>query len=100
MAKNNNIEDTLNSLDGLEKAKANPFLFTRITARMANSGEAPVKWGLVLRYAFLIMALVAINAIILVKYNRTSVKNNSEQQLSEYIASEYTTDSYDNVYSN
>lgn len=33
------IEETLDSLDGLTRAKANPFLFTRVEARLMQGGK-------------------------------------------------------------
>lgn len=33
------VEETLDSLDGLTRAKANPFLFTRVEARLNQSGK-------------------------------------------------------------
>jgi hypothetical protein len=42
---NNNIEklvdDTLGSLEGLQRAEANPFLYTRIAQKMKNRQEPP-----------------------------------------------------------
>lgn len=33
------VEETLDSLDGISRAKANPFLFTRVQARLDQSGK-------------------------------------------------------------
>ena len=33
------VEETLNSLDGISRAKANPFLFTRVEARLGQTGK-------------------------------------------------------------
>jgi hypothetical protein len=33
------VEETLNSLDGLTRAKANPFLFTRVEARLRHADK-------------------------------------------------------------
>lgn len=34
------IEEVMNSLDGVERAKANPFLYTRIVARLEKQNSA------------------------------------------------------------
>ena len=36
MERNNNIEHILNSLDGIRKAEARPFMYTRVMARLQN----------------------------------------------------------------
>ena len=34
------VEETINSLDGLSRAKANPFLFTRVEARLRQGSKS------------------------------------------------------------
>jgi hypothetical protein len=41
MATTNKIEETLNSLEGIQKAEANPFLYAQVMARL-EKGEAVV----------------------------------------------------------
>jgi hypothetical protein len=62
-------EQVLGSLDGMERAKANPFLFTRIIARMEKQGGAWEKvagWISKPAFAFsMVLVFVAINATVL-----------------------------------
>lgn len=42
------VEETLNSLDGAQRATTKPFLFTRLTAKMQRSKEG--QWDNALRF--------------------------------------------------
>ena len=55
------VEKTLDSLDGIQRADANPYLFTRIKARLEN--EEKSFWGRTL--TFLSRPSVAVPAIVL-----------------------------------
>jgi hypothetical protein len=55
------IEQTLQSLDGVQRATANPFLFTRIKARMQKPASG---WERV--YTFIARPVVAIAVVVLV----------------------------------
>jgi len=64
------IEKTLESLDGITKAKANPFLATRIMSRMNNRNEARFVQPATLRISFLIgLLLIGINFFSLLHYS-------------------------------
>jgi len=63
------VEKTLNSLDGIQRAAANPYLFTRIKARL--EGEEKSFWGRAL--TFLSRPSVAIPAIVLTILINTAV---------------------------
>ena len=55
------IEDSLNSLDGMSRAEANPFIYTRIQARLkrARSGvERIVLFAGKPAFAFLVLVVV------------------------------------------
>lgn len=62
-------DQVLGSLDGMERAKANPFLFTRIIARMEKQGGAWEKiagWISKPVFAFsMVLVFVAVNATVL-----------------------------------
>jgi hypothetical protein len=55
------IEQTLQSLDGVQRAEANPFLFTRIKARMSKQNSL---WERV--YSFVARPVIALSVLILV----------------------------------
>jgi Mn2+/Fe2+ NRAMP family transporter len=99
------IEQTLQSLDGVQRATANPFLFTRIKARMQKPASG---WERV--YTFIARPVVAIAVVVLVMAvngwsffgdtNTTTetTAENTEQTLPEF-ENEYqlitSTDNYD-----
>lgn len=54
------IEDILNSLDGLERANANPYLFEKIKAKL-ESRTKPTRDRAILRWALAGALLLVIN---------------------------------------
>jgi len=56
------VEETLNSLDGVKQATANPFLFTRIKARL----EREEKGFWVRAFSFISRPAIAVSAIVIV----------------------------------
>jgi hypothetical protein len=78
------VEETLDSLDGLSRAKANPFLFTRVEARLNQSGKTG--WEQLTAYiarpavalAMLCMVILS-NAVVM--YSRSAKEEVPEQQL-------------------
>lgn len=83
-------EDALNSLDGISRASANPFLYTRIMARLdaANSGwEKAANWISKPAFAFASIAIfISINiAVIMNGLSKSEAalaqKGNAEQML-------------------
>src|SRR6478736_8337882 len=98
---NNNehrIEDILGSLDGMQKASAPNFFYTRLRARMERELVAKPKRSILLRPAYAIAGLVlilTINAAVLLKNDDTTdttstdiVSTNTEAVQS--IAAEYS----------
>jgi len=63
------LEKTLNSLDGIQRAEANPYLFTRIKARLER--EQKNFWGRAL--TFLSRPSVAVPAIVLTILINTAI---------------------------
>jgi hypothetical protein len=57
------IDKTLESLDGLNRATANPFLFTRIKARMQKQSGWEKTTSFISRPVFALAILVAVIAI-------------------------------------
>jgi hypothetical protein len=63
------VEKTLNSLDGLQRAAANPYLFTRINARLENDEKS--FWGRAL--TLISRPSVAVPAIVLTILINTAI---------------------------
>ena len=80
------IEKTLQSIEGMEHAKVNPFLFGKIMSRMQTKRVEPIYNGkVVLRYAFLLLLLGGINFFTVYR----SEKKTKEKLVAEAFASEY-----------
>src|SRR4030095_6094165 len=63
------VEKTLNSLDGLQRAAANPYLFTRVKARLENDEKS--FWGRAL--TLISRPSVAVPAIVLTILINTAI---------------------------
>lgn len=89
------VEKALQSLDNIQRAKANPFLFTRIRERMNREETAWGKIaGFISRPSFAIATVcfvVLVNAGILFYENRENTVNGSvlQQQALSEISEEY-----------
>jgi hypothetical protein len=74
---NMNIDDKLDSLRQIKEVDAPPFLFTRISQRINNLGNAvaPVKW----KWAFALtsIVIVALNVSIYFKFSAVAEKRTS-----------------------
>ena len=82
----NKIDKTLQSIDGIERATGNPFLYGKIMNKMQHKKVEPVYNGkVVFRYAFLVLILAGINFFTLYKKE----KSTKEKMISEAFASEY-----------
>ena len=99
------IEQTLQCLDGVKKAEANPFLFTRIKARMAKKDSAWERTFSFISRPAIAMAIVvlvmAVNGWALLgsdSTNENSNGDNANANVSE-LANEYnvvaSVDNYD-----
>lgn len=88
------IERTLNSIQNIGRAKANPFMFEKIKQRMAGNGK--VKSGgvkFIFAASFAIITIAVINISVWVSYsstdyNKTNTTMNSKQDISTF-AKEY-----------
>ena len=89
------IEETLNSLDGMSRAEANPFLFTRIQARLQKSRNGLERVMSITgrpAFAFLVLVVVlATNLMVMLKgtAESTAVK---QEQTQFAVADEYNLD--------
>ena len=96
------VEKTLNSLDNLQRAEANPFLFTRIKAALTKEEKSPWEKAI----GFLARPVVAIATIFLILLINLAVfftsssqqTSDDEQQLyaSEYFSNTTISD-YENA---
>lgn len=86
----NEIEKTLESLDGIRSAEASPFLFTRIEARL----EKPENNGVnIIRYVVIAAVILILNVFSILVYRSTSVDANSSGQ-TETIVQEFNSFEY------
>ncbi len=92
------VDETLNSLDGIQRAKANPFLFTRVQARLDQSSGV---WGRIAGFisrpvfAFGVVAvLLSVNIGIAISYEhpKETVSKVSDEQAfgSEYATGDFS----------
>jgi hypothetical protein len=91
------VETTLQSLDGISRAEANPFLFTRIKARMQRQSAWERVTSFISRPVIAIAALVLVMAI-----NGWAVfgtDENTATQTNESIAASDIADEY-NLFAN
>jgi anti-sigma-K factor RskA len=94
------IEAVMNSLDGMEKAKANPFLYTRLAAKLERQNttwEKAAYWLAKPAFAVATIAVfLAINITVLTLGQRQTESELAQQRASEQLlASEFTnTQSY------
>ena len=89
---NKRVEDTLNSLDGITRAEANPFIYTRIQARLQRSRggvERLVSLAGKPAFAFMLL-LVVLSTNVFVMLNGSSETTTSSQTQTQFaIADEY-----------
>jgi hypothetical protein len=89
---NNRIEEILGSLDGLSRASAPNFFYTRLRARMEKKENSPQRsWVLRPAYSFAALILILlINAAVILKTNTSDENSFSETDTTLSIASEYS----------
>ena len=86
------VDKTLESLDSLQKATANPYLFTRIKARLEREERSFWSWAIafISRPSVAIIAIVVattINAIVFFESRSETVQTNQDSE--QLFASEY-----------
>lgn len=93
-----NVDDALNNLDGIQRASANPYLYTRIMARLE---EQHSKWGSIANFmsrpviALTLSAFfVGINTWVVIKHplNANYTKRSAQTELT--LEPEYATVNY------
>jgi len=80
------IERTLQSLEGIKPAEPKPFFYTRLQARMESEFEAKTGFRWRPAYAYAALALIiTLNAVTIYKVtHRSSGGANAEQLVEEY----------------
>ena len=87
------VDKTLSSLDGSARAKSNPFLYTRILARLQNSDHS--HWAAAARmlnrpvFAIATLILVVLMNAAIFLDNNESVQSSSTQEDEQVFAREY-----------
>lgn len=80
------IEDVMQSLKGMQPAESNPFLHTRIMAKLQDAvvNKVPVRWALASAFGFLL--LLWFNVRVFTAGNRNAAQQGSgiEQVVKEY----------------
>jgi len=89
------IEETLDSLNGIQRAEANPFLYTRVHARL-NQSRSVLEQAVLFAgrpvFAFLVLVIVLVtNLMVMMKGSSDAIAVKQEQsQLA--VADEYHLD--------
>ena len=93
---NEEIEKTMQSLDGITTAEPQPFFYTRLKVRMENAQAAmppQMRWVLKPAYLFSTLAIIILlNIVSAMNYSKSTNQNSDEQSI-EGFAKEYGFDS-------
>jgi hypothetical protein len=67
------IKETLESIDGIDRAGANLFLYDKIINRMQRVGEGRIMQPAIMRWAMVLgIALICLNVLSVLQYNKNS----------------------------
>jgi len=89
------VEETLNSLDGMRRAEANPFLYTRIQARLQQSRSGLERLILMAgkpAFAFLLLVIVLATNIMVMLKGTAEASAVKQEQTQFAVADEYHLD--------
>ncbi len=91
-----NVEAALGSLDGLQRAEANPYLHTRVLARLHNRRKPATAWDTAARWvakpvfaAAIMVMVIAVNYAILSKSKERQL--HASQDIENVLSAEYAT---------
>lgn len=89
---NEEVDKTLGSLDGLDRAKAKPFFYTRLTARMEREvvKEPVMRWQWAIATLIIIMVLNGLSYL-------SFWPSSAEEDEIEWLAEEYSVE-YQDLY--
>ena len=91
----NRIEDVMNSLDGICRAEANPFLYTRIQARLQRSKSGLERIALIAgkpAFAMLILLVVLTTNLMVMLKGSAEASAVKQEQTQFAVADEYHLD--------
>ena len=91
----NRIEDIMNSLDGISRAEANPFLYTRIQARLQRSKSGLERIALIAgkpAFAMLILLVVLTTNLMVMLRGSAEASAVKQEQTQFAVADEYHLD--------
>lgn len=100
----NRIDDILNSLDGIQRAKAPDFFYSRLKARMERQLLPEKNAGWVLRPVYAIIALfvvLLINAAVLMRDSQepsSNLASTTDTETMQSMASEYRVNYAGSIY--
>ncbi len=89
------VEETLNSLDGIRRAEANPFLYTRIRARLdkpRHAFERVVVLAGKPAFAFLVLVIVLVTNVVVMMKGSAEASAVKQEQTQFAVADEYHLD--------
>ena len=87
-AKEKWIEDRLSSLDGLKKAEANPYLYSKVMNRMEkkDAKELRLNPSIVWSMAACVLVVLSINVFTLLHFSKATTEMNSNVVAQEYFS--------------
>lgn len=85
------IEQSMKSLNGIRRAEASPFLFGKIMHRHSNQLAEPVYYSgkMLLRLAAMILLVLSLNIITVTRYKKNSTKKVNEDTQILMLTQEY-----------
>lgn len=91
----NQVEEILQSLDGMNRAEANPFLYTRIQARLDMGSSEKNAWGWIRKPVFsfaTLSLLIILNVAAISTYLKKGTATTTQPESIENFAQEYHLD--------
>jgi hypothetical protein len=83
------VEQAMQSIEGMHRAEANPFLYTRVMQAIENKKAGPAsekKW--VPRLAFALLIFMSVNVYTFIHFQRSETQSTTKQGI-EAFANEY-----------
>jgi hypothetical protein len=83
------IEETLNSLEALQQAEANPFLYTNIEQRLKKRQQVSISGNTFYRLAFALIIFIVLNIFTYTKFRSVDGTGGATKTGIEAFASDY-----------
>ena len=81
------IEETLNSLDGLQRAEANPFLPAKIRHRLREADQSPI---LPAQWSWRLVAVMIVFVVLNIITVRSVMQDKKENSGASVVAKDYS----------